>query len=407
MVFFLAVYADGHINFYTWKDFRIKRELADGIIVSFLTARSIKPTHRFLHNNNSIPLAFYRIYQKRMNLRLYLILFFVPAFLSVKAQIGGESTYQFLELTNSARIAALGGVQVALNDTSDLNLPFHNPATLHRAMHNTMLVNYVNYFMDINYGYASYARSYEGIGNFATGVHYINYGKFREATGEGALTGNHFKAAEYALSIIYSNNHNRLAYGAALKPVFSVFESYRSFGLATDLGLHYTFKDSLTNVALVARDFGGQITTYYENGAHEPIPFNLQAGISTKLKHAPVLLSLTMQHLTRWNLGQNKNEQQETLENWQQRSESFARQLMRHAVLGVELIPSQNFTIRAGYNYQRRQELKFEERLSTVGFSLGFGVKVKKFRLDFATSRFHLAGSSNLFSFAINLNELL
>jgi len=78
---------------------------------------------------------------------------------------------------------------------------------------------------------------------------------------------------------------------------------------------------------------------------------------------------------------------------------------MRHVILGVEILPSDNFTLRAGYNYQRRQELKFDDRLSTVGFSLGFGIKIKRFRFDFATSRFHLAGSSNLFSLAINLND--
>ena len=50
-------------------------------------------------------------------------------------------------------------------------------------------------------------------------------------------------------------------------------------------------------------------------------------------------------------------------------------------------------------------ELKFDDKLSTVGFSFGFGLKVKRFRIDYANSRFHLAGSSNLFSVAINLNE--
>ena len=88
-----------------------------------------------------------------------------------------------------------------------------------------------------------------------------------------------------------------------------------------------------------------------------------------------------------------------------ERDESFGKQLMRHTIIGVELLPSENFILRAGYNYQRRQELKFDDKLSTVGFSFGFGVKVKRFRLDYATSRFHLAGSSNLFSLAINLNE--
>lgn len=340
-----------------------------------------------------------------MNHKFYLILLFILTVFTARAQIGGETTYQFLELTNSARVAALGGTQVALTDSSDLNLPFHNPALLHQAMGNTVLVNYVNYFMDINYGYASYARNYKGIGNFALGMHYINYGEFKEATELGELTGNLFNAAEYAFNIIYSNQYKRLSYGANLKPVFSVFESYSSFGLAGDLGLNFSSKDSMTHVALVARNLGGQITTYYEDGNREPIPFNLQAGISTRLKYAPVVLSLTMQHLTNWDLGWSDEENEQTLENWYKRQESFAKQIMRHAVLGVEIVPSQNFTLRAGYNYQRRQELKFEERLSTVGFSMGFGLKIKRFRLDFATSRFHLAGSSNLFSLAINLNE--
>jgi hypothetical protein len=339
-----------------------------------------------------------------MNSKFYLVLLFTLAFFSGKAQIGGETTYQFLELTNSARMAALGGNQIALTDSSDLNLPFHNPALLHTGMNNMMLVNYVNYFMDINYGYASYARSYNGIGNFALGMHYINYGEFKEATELGELTGNFFNAAEYSLNMIYSNHYQRLSYGVNLKPVFSVFESYRSFGLAADLGVNFSSKDSLTHVALVARNIGGQLTTYYEDGNHEPIPFNLQAGISTRLRYAPVIFSLTMQHLSNWDLGYSEAEE-ESLENWHELQESFAKQIMRHAVLGVEILPSDNFSIRAGYNFQRRQELKFDERLSTVGFSLGFGLKVKRFRLDFATSRFHLAGSSNLFSLAINLNE--
>ncbi|SHF29960.1 hypothetical protein SAMN05444274_104339 [Mariniphaga anaerophila] len=340
-----------------------------------------------------------------MNRKLYLILLYILVQFSAKAQIGGETTYQFLELTNSARVAALGGKQVALTDSSDLNLPFHNPALLHKSMSNIVLANYVNYFLDINYGYVSYARSFNGVGNFALGMHYINYGEFKEATHLGELTGNFFNAAEYAFNMIYSNHYKRLSYGANLKPVFSVFESYRSFGLAADLGVNFASKDSLTHVALVARNIGGQITTYYDDGKREPIPFNLQAGISTRLRHAPVVFSLTMQHLTNWDLSWSEEEQEETLESWYQRKESFAKQIMRHAVLGVEIMPSQNFTLRAGYNYQRRQELKYDERLSTVGFSMGFGVKIKRFRLDFGTSRFHLAGSSNLLSVAINLNE--
>jgi len=339
-----------------------------------------------------------------MKQNYFLTFLFCLFFLTGQSQIGGERTYQFLELTNSARVAALGGTQVAINDSTDLNLPFHNPSALHKEMAQTVLVNYVNYFTDVNYGYASFAKSYNSIGTFALGMHYINYGDFREATETGELTGNNFTAAEYALNIIYSNSYKRLKYGVNLKPILSIFESYQSFGVAADVGVSFASKNGLTNVALVGRNIGTQITTYYEDGNREPVPFDLQAGLSTRLQYAPVIFSLTLQHLNRWDLSYYESEEEDNLTEFFEREESFGKQLMRHVVLGVELLPSENFIIRAGYNYQRRQELKYEERLSTVGFSVGFGVKIKRFQFDFATSRFHLAGSSNLFSLAINLN---
>ncbi len=336
----------------------------------------------------------------------YLIIIFSLTFFSSTAQIGGESTYQFLELTNSARMAALGGNQIALHDTTDLNLPFNNPALLHKAMDNRVLVNYVNYLADINYGYASYAKTYNGIGNFALGMHYINYGNFREATETGELTGANFSAAEYALNIIYSNNYKRLKYGAILKPILSSFESYQSVGIAADLGVSFMSKTGLTNVALVASNIGTQITTYYDNGNREKIPFNLQVGLSRRLTHAPIIFSITLQNLSNWDLANPEPDPNNDDEmNIFEREENFAKQIMRHTVLGIELLPSKNFILRAGYNYQLRQELKFDDKLSSVGFSFGFGVKVKRFRLDYANTRFHLAGSSNLFSLAINLNE--
>lgn len=332
----------------------------------------------------------------------YLVILFSLVYFTSSAQIGGESTYQFLELTNSARVEGLGGNQVALHDTTDLNLPFHNPALLHKSMDNRVLVNYVNYLTDINYGYASYSKSYNGIGNFALGMHYINYGTFDEATELGELTGSTFKAAEYALNIIYSNNYKRLRYGANLKPILSSFESYQSVGIAADLGISFMSKTGLTNVGLVASNIGAQLSTYYDDGNREKIPFNLQAGLSRRLKHAPLIFSVTLQNLSNWDLANPENSDEISIF---ERDESFGKQLMRHTVFGVELLPSENFILRAGYNYQRRQELKFDDKVSSVGFSFGFGLKVKRFRLDYTNSRFHLAGSSNLFSLGINLNE--
>jgi len=343
-----------------------------------------------------------------MKQKYYLIILFCFTIIAGKAQIGGESTYQFLELTNSARIAALGGNQIAISDSTDLNLPYHNPASLHKSMGNKVLVNYVNYMTDINYGYASFAKSFNNVGNFALGLHYINYGDFDEATEFGELTGNTFKAAEYAFLIIYSNTYKRLNYGASLKPILSSFESYQSFGIAADLGLSFASKSKYTIVSLVARNLGTQITTYYDDGNYEKIPFNLQAGISRRLKHAPINLALNMQYLNHWDLGNPEpSENDDETIDFFEREEGFGKQIMRHLVFGFEILPSENFTLRAGYNYQRRQELKFNDKASMVGMSAGFGLKIKRFRLDYAISQYHLAGSSNLFSLAININNNL
>lgn len=326
--------------------------------------------------------------------------------LRLSAQLGGETTYQFLSLTNSARIAALGGTQVAINDSSDLNLPFHNPAQLREPMVNQVVFNYVNYLSDINFGYASCAFSLGKWGRMAAGIHYINYGSFVGADEDGTITGNQFKAGEYALNLIWSNHLGKWHYGFNLKPVYSVFESYRSFGVAADAGIAWFAENELTSLGLVARNFGTQITTYYENGQREPIPFDLEAGISQKLAHAPLVFNITAIHLNHWDLA-NSTGQTTGEVIFYEPSENFGKQIMRHLVTGIEIMPSRHFSVRAGYSFQRRQELKLEQKPSTVGFSLGFGIKTRRFRLDYASSRFHLAGASNLVSLSVNLNRNL
>jgi opacity protein-like surface antigen len=336
-----------------------------------------------------------------MTRQLILLLFFFAAIRS-NAQIGGEATYEFLNLPNSARMAALGGNQVAINDSADLNVAYNNPALLHASMDNMLLVNYVSYFDDIKFGYASYAKDYGELGVFALGMHYINYGKFTYADEVGERGGT-FKAAEYALNIIYSRPYKRFQLGATLKPILTSFEAYQSFGVALDLGVAYASLDQLTNVALVLKNIGGQITTYYDGAGREPIPFDVQLGFSKRLAHAPFRISATMQHLQKWKLAQPEevdNGFETTME-----EDGFGKQFMRHLLLGLELLPSENFTVRAGYNYQRRQELMFDDKASTVGFSWGFGFKINRFHFNYGSARYHLAASSNHVSLAIQLGD--
>lgn len=338
-------------------------------------------------------------------MRKLILLIILQAFVYPMAfgQIGGENTYDFLTLTNSARMAAMGGNQVAINDSLDLNVSYNNPSLLKPDMRNQLAINYVDYFAGVNYGYAAYSFGTPLPGNFAVGMHYINYGKFIEALSTGEKTGASFNAAEYALNIIWSNKYKQFTYGINLKPILSSFESYQSIGFAADLGISHFSKNQNTVVALVARNIGTQITTYYNGAEKESIPFDLQFGISQKLAHAPIRLAATMQHLQKWDLA--KPVEDNTGTSIVYTEDKFTKKFMRHLLLGVELLPSPNFTIRAGYNYQLRQEMKLDAKMSTVGFSWGFGFNISRFAISYGSARYHLAGSSNLISVAINLND--
>jgi len=328
----------------------------------------------------------------------------------LSAQLGGNATYAFLNLTNSARVASLGGKIVSLWD-DDLNLPFHNPALLHEGMSNSLVMNYVNYFSDINYGYVSYARSYDNVGNFALGLHYINYGKFVAADNVGNITGE-FRAAEYAFNMFYSRAiDNNFSIGVNLKPVYSVLETYRSFGMVADIGLNFTNKDKLFSGGLVLRNMGVQIKPYHE-GHREPVPFEILIGLSQRLRHAPFRFSLVGHNLQKPDLSYDdpakKDEEFDPITGDpipENKYAKFGDNLMRHLIFGVEFIPFENFYLRAGYNYQRRQELKISSRVAMVGFSYGFGIKISKFHLSYGRATYHLAGASNHFSISTNFSS--
>ena len=216
-------------------------------------------------------------------------------------QIGGGGTYKFLDLTNSAKVAALGGTQIAITD-NDIALPFYNPSLLTDSMKNQVAVNYASYIAGIGVGYAVYSPNLKGSNTFAMGIHFVNYGTFEGASETGQLTGT-FKAAEYAINLFFSRELvPGLRAGINLKPVVSSFESYSSFGLAADLGISYSSKSKHTAVSFVSRNMGSQITTYYPGGVRERLPWDLQLGFSRHLTNTPVTFLVTADHLNIWDL---------------------------------------------------------------------------------------------------------
>jgi hypothetical protein len=323
--------------------------------------------------------------KKVLNFVIFIIIV-SPSF----SQTGGDNIYEFLNLTHSGLVSSLGGTNVSLSG-NDLNLAYHNPALLNSGMNKRLALNYVNYFAGINYGLAMYSRSFPGTGNFAAGLTYINYGSFTETDASGTITGS-FSAAEYALSIIYSHQiDSLLSIGVNFKPVLSQLEKYTSLGFAFDIGASWHNSTNLFSAGLVIKNAGYQVTTY-AGEPREKLPFEIQAGISQTLSHAPFRFSLTLRHLEKFDLTYQYQDPVSTGES--KVSSGFLENSMRHVILGVELIPHKNFYLSAGYNYQRRKELEIESKASAVGFSWGFGINTSFLNIEFGRATYHLAGSS-------------
>ncbi|MCX6286073.1 MAG: type IX secretion system protein PorQ [Bacteroidetes bacterium] len=343
-------------------------------------------------------------------------LFFISALLlasntnMLSAQSGSSGTYEFLNLTNSARVASIGGNFLPVRD-NDVTIALSNPSVITSDMNNNLAFSFVN-FMAANYGYVMFAHSFNKVGNFAGALQFITYGSFTQADASGNITGT-FTASEYALSIGWGRPLSlHFNIGANAKIIYSALESYRSFGIAVDVAGTYTATDDVFNASLIFRNIGYQIIPYTA-GNHEPLPFQIQIGLSEKLKHIPLRFYQLFTDLQKWDLSytdpNNPSNQADPITGQTQSKSGiskFADNLMRHVVLGGEITIAKVFAIRLGYNYRDRQEMKLYSKAGLAGFSLGFGLRIKMFNISYTRASLQAGGHNpNYFTVAVNLSE--
>ena len=257
-----------------------------------------------------------------------------------------------------------------------------------------------------------YSRTFKKAGSFVAALQFSDYGKIQGADAAGNKTGT-ISASEYALSIGWGRMlTNHFSIGANAKLIYSHLDTYNSFGIAVDIAGSYFTKNKLFTASLMARNIGSQIVPY-RAGQYEALPFELQLGLSQGLKHLPLRFFLLFTNLQRWDLSYTdlndpKNQVDPYTGQVNEKSgiSKFADNLMRHIVFGGELTIAKVFSIRLGYNYQRRQELKLYERTGLSGFTYGIGFRVKMFNFSYTHATYQ-AGSPNpnYVTIAVNLQE--
>jgi len=305
---------------------------------------------------------------------------------------------------SSPRQAALGG-KVITNVDYDVTQALYNPATINIEMDNQLALNYANHLGDIRYGTAAYAYTVDRrTQTFHAGVTYINYGNFEGYDENGNSTGD-FTGNEAALSIGYALQigFSDFYAGANIKLISSKLEQYSSFGAALDFGVIYINEYLDFNAALVVRNIGTQLTTYA--GLNEPLPFEIDFGMSQTLENVPIRWHLTFENLQQWPIATANPARATTDLNGNQTQEEvgFLSQLIRHTLLGVELFPKKGFNLRLGYSFRRAEELRIIEQRNFSGLSFGIGLKFNKLRFSYTHARYSLASNTSFLGMQIDL----
>lgn len=325
---------------------------------------------------------------------------------SAVAQPGGQ-VFAFLNIPASARVASLGGTFISIRD-NDLNLAFQNPALLNSSMHNSFALSAVSLFDAQKCGDVIYARHYDKVGTFMAGMHYLNYGSFNETNFNGEVL-NTFKVADYALTMAYAKPINKyFSLGASLKTIYSDYYIVSSLGIAADLGVSFYDSVSQVSIGLLGKNVGMQVKNYTP-GNSEPLPIEVQIGISKKFSKAPFRMGLTFRHLQKFDITYvdpvTSSEIDPLTGDALVNKISFSDKVLRHIILNTEILMSKNFHLRAAYNFQRRNELAVDTRKSTAGLSFGFALKISKFHLGYGRSIYNIAGGTNHFSITCFLYE--
>jgi hypothetical protein len=312
------------------------------------------------------------------------------------AQIGGRSSFKFLNIPVDTRLAALGGVNVSLSDW-DVNRFFTNPASLNTEMNGQLSFRHSFYYAGVHLNNLAYAHKIRNSGTWGFGVHQINYGAIDAYDPAGNPMGE-IKSGEVAVIAGNAQQVGNFRVGANFKLVFSNIAGYHATAVMFDIGGMYIHPEADFKAGMNIRNVGIVIGDY-ENSSNSGIPFDLQIGTSYKPKHMPARFSVTIYNLYKGNLLYY-----DQVGNMADEPSNFEK-VFSHFNFGTEILVSKNVHLLAGYNYLIRRQLRLEQKPGGAGFSYGIMIKVKQFEFSYTRAIYHVAGGINTAGLSVDMDS--
>lgn len=323
---------------------------------------------------------------------------------AIYAQTGGIYSFQNLNMNYSARAMSLGGDVISIVDP-DLNFALSNPALLQVKSSGFGSLSQSIMASGVNTGLLTYGQQF---GKYMTAAHfrYVSYGKMKRTDVNGTDLGS-FSPGDFILGVSGNKAINERMYvGATLNFLYAQLDSYTSFGNSIDVGGYYYDPEKRLAVAGVVKNLGIQWKSF--NGDRNPLPLEVQLGLTHKLAHAPFRFSIVAQHLQKWDLtyfDPNAKDRVDPLtgDTIHPKKENFLGKTARHGKLQVEILFGTKFSIQTAFDYQRRKELALTGRGGLSGFSFGCSFNLKRFRIDYGWYVYSVAGGQHGLSITIPL----
>ena len=324
-------------------------------------------------------------------IRRFLLLLLVQCSI-INAQESG-TVFNFLNLPVSSHSTTLGGKVISLVE-DDISLAMQNPALLSNVSDKTVGFSFMNYMQGCNTGAAAYSQQIGSRGTWGAHVRFVGYGSTKETLVSGEIIGE-FKPLDLCIAGQYSHLlSERWAGGVNAKFIYSHYGPYTSCALATDVGLNYFDENSEFSFSIAARNLGGQIKRF--GNTRDPLPIDLEIGITQTLGHAPIRISLTMVDLTRWTADDYFTTGKEV---------KGGSIFINHFVIGAEFLPSSKFYVGLGYNFRRAYEMNAAGSSHAAGLSFGGGINLKRLKIGVAYAKYHVSAHTLAFTLSYNFQK--
>ncbi len=292
----------------------------------------------------------------------YFLLFASWLYATSISNKSGTTGYSFLKIAQGARAVAMGECYVALAD--DVDAVYFNPAGLAKLSSREISTNYTLWFEDINKSYIGYVHPPFRFGTLGLAVNYVGV-PFEKRMVEGDFKYEKVTLSNFAISVAWGKKMTeKINIGATMKVLSENLHAKSNTGLAVDFGGIYKVSETL-DTGLSLQNIG----TDMDSDNKDPLPVNVRLGVSKKLIDEKLIVLSDLYT-------------------------GIADGTMSLGV-GGEYKLGEIFCPRLGYKFR----INNTNLTGLAGLTAGFGIKYKKYHLDYAFAPFGDLGNSHRISF--------